>query len=77
VLKVPKVGASDNFLKLGGDSLLAAKVAVHVRKQYEIEFPIRALFEANLSELAQLIDVACSARAETTDSDQPRLTGSV
>jgi pyochelin synthetase len=58
VLNVPKVGMRDQFLRLGGDSLLAAKVALSIRKKYGINFPIRALFEADVANLAQLIGAA-------------------
>ncbi|WNG36167.1 amino acid adenylation domain-containing protein [Archangium violaceum] len=63
VLGVPRVGAEDNFLDLGGHSLLATQVMARLRPAFEVELPIRALFEApTLSGLARKIDEARARR---------------
>ncbi|MFL5349887.1 MAG: condensation domain-containing protein, partial [Hyalangium sp.] len=57
VLGVPRVGVEDNFFELGGHSLLATQVISRVRSAFEMELPVRALFEApTLGELARRID---------------------
>ncbi|PWU14788.1 MAG: non-ribosomal peptide synthetase, partial [Verrucomicrobia bacterium] len=45
LLTVPRVGRHDNFFELGGDSLLALHLAAWVRDQYEVDLPLRSLFE--------------------------------
>ncbi|MCF1495771.1 acyltransferase domain-containing protein [Agrobacterium vitis] len=47
LLGVEMVGGNDNFFELGGHSLLAVQVVTRLRKQLDIELPMRALlFEA-------------------------------
>ncbi len=59
VLGVPHVGALDNFFDLGGHSLMATQLISRIRNAFQIELPIRQVFEvANLAELARKIDQA-------------------
>jgi acyl-CoA synthetase (AMP-forming)/AMP-acid ligase II/acyl carrier protein len=45
ILKQEKIGIKDNFFELGGHSLLATQVISRLREAFEIEFPLRILFE--------------------------------
>ncbi|ARU63608.1 hypothetical protein CBW65_23280 [Tumebacillus avium] len=45
VLGVPKVGVCDNFFDLGGHSLLATQVITRLGREFNVEIPLRELFE--------------------------------
>ncbi|MGD1930339.1 MAG: beta-ketoacyl synthase N-terminal-like domain-containing protein [Leptolyngbyaceae cyanobacterium] len=47
LLGIEKVGIHDNFFELGGHSLLAIQAVTRLRKEFQVELPMRALlFEA-------------------------------
>ncbi|PZN81911.1 MAG: non-ribosomal peptide synthetase, partial [Candidatus Methylumidiphilus alinenensis] len=78
VLKRESIGRQDNFFELGGHSLLATKLVARIREAFQVELPIRAVFEhPRLSELAAAIDAATGAvrlpPIERQAADAPRV----
>ncbi len=45
VLGVDRIGIHDNFFDLDGHSLLATQVIARVRQSFDVELPLRSLFE--------------------------------
>lgn len=56
VLRLDQVGIYDNFLELGGDSLLASQVIARVIKTFQVEVPLRSLWGSpTVAEMAEII----------------------
>ncbi|MTJ48119.1 non-ribosomal peptide synthetase [Dolichospermum sp. UHCC 0259] len=65
ILDIKQVGNDNNFFELGGHSLLATRVISQIRKAFQIELPLRCLFESpTVSELAKEIEKATKAELQ-------------
>ncbi|HEV2855694.1 MAG TPA: SDR family NAD(P)-dependent oxidoreductase [Thermoanaerobaculia bacterium] len=57
LLGVGQLGIHDSFLDLGGDSLLAARLAARMRDTLGVELPVRLFFERpTVAELAEAVE---------------------
>jgi acyl carrier protein len=81
ILEIPEVGVTDDFFDSGGDSLLAMQLLARIRKQLEVEIPVRRLFDMpTIDRLAREIETAkangCAPRRDHTrpqPAQEPRL----
>ncbi len=71
MLDVDSVGVHDNFFLLGGDSLMAMRAAVHLRKALDVEVPVRVLFDSRtLADTALVIEDRLLAELEAMSDEQ-------
>jgi hypothetical protein len=60
ILGTGDVGKDDNFLLLGGESLLATQVASQIREEFGVEMSIRSILVGTVAEVAA--ELAASLR---------------
>src|SRR5216110_1427931 len=66
VLQRQEIGIHENFFKLGGHSLLATQVIARVHQAFQVDLPLRSLFEApTIEQFAQLIEAGMRERLFT------------
>jgi len=57
LLGLQRVGPHDNFFELGGHSMLAMQLVAKVRKRFNIDFPLKNVFERQtLAGMAEIIE---------------------
>jgi phthiocerol/phenolphthiocerol synthesis type-I polyketide synthase E len=71
LLGIHPIGIHDEFLRLGGNSLLAIKVAAELRETFQIELPLVALLRSStVSELALFVEDALLTMIEKMDESE-------
>ena len=71
VLAKDKIGINDNFFEIGGHSLLAVQIVSRVKEKYEVEFPLKVLFETTtIAAMANYIETVLWANADTEDDEE-------
>ncbi|ATE55701.1 amino acid adenylation protein [Actinosynnema pretiosum] len=73
LLGVPRVGADDDFFDLGGHSLLATRFTARVRHRFDVELPVRVVFDRPVvAELAEEVEALLAAKIQDMSDDQVR-----
>jgi amino acid adenylation domain-containing protein len=68
VLSLERVGIEDNFFDLGGHSLAATRLISQVIKKFQLEIPIKALFDApTVADMAEIISQHQAKRASDAE----------
>ncbi len=71
LLGVHPIGIHDEFLRLGGNSLLAIKVAAELREAFQIEFPLVALLSSpTVADIALFVEDALLTMIENMDESE-------
>ncbi|HEU4561211.1 MAG TPA: beta-ketoacyl synthase N-terminal-like domain-containing protein [Longimicrobium sp.] len=71
LLGVEHVGIHDDFFALGGHSLLATQIIARLKDMFELELPLKVIFEApTVAKLAVLVEEAILAEIEDLSEDE-------
>jgi acyl carrier protein len=71
LLGVDRVGVHDDFFALGGHSLLATQIIARLKDMFELELPLKVIFEApTIAKLAMLVEEAILAEIEELSEDE-------
>ena len=72
-LGVDAVGINDSFAELGGHSLLAIRIVAELRQAFQIDLPVRALFDApTVAELSHYIKQHIIAEIDALTDEEAR-----
>jgi acyl carrier protein len=71
LLGVQHVGIHDDFFALGGHSLLATQIIARLKDMFELELPLKVIFEApTVAKMAVLVEEAILAEIEGLSEDE-------
>ncbi|HEX5433759.1 MAG TPA: beta-ketoacyl synthase N-terminal-like domain-containing protein [Candidatus Angelobacter sp.] len=71
LLGVHPIGVHDEFLRLGGNSLLAIRVAAELRAAFQIDFPLEALLTSpTVADIALFVEDALLTLVENMDETE-------
>ncbi|MET9660822.1 amino acid adenylation domain-containing protein [Streptomyces sp. NPDC006510] len=61
-----RIGARQGFFRIGGNSVRAAQVIARIQEEFDVELPLRAVFERpTVARLAEAVEEAVTAEIET------------
>jgi len=59
ILNLKEVGVHDNFFDLGGYSLLATQIMSRINQLFNVQLPLRRLFEAGtIASMAEIVNIS-------------------
>ncbi|HYH79781.1 MAG TPA: beta-ketoacyl synthase N-terminal-like domain-containing protein [Longimicrobium sp.] len=71
LLGVEHVGVHDDFFALGGHSLLATQIIARLKDMFELELPLKVIFEApTVAKMAVLVEEAILAEIDELSDDE-------
>jgi amino acid adenylation domain-containing protein len=71
VLGLERIGIEDNFFDLGGHSLMAVQVLARVRAVFDVDVPLRRVFEAStIAQLALVIEEYLIEQLESLSEEE-------
>jgi amino acid adenylation domain-containing protein len=70
LLKLDEIGATDDFMELGGDSLFSLRLLIRIKVRFGVQFGVTEVFtEHSVRGMARLIEERSRGRAETAESE--------
>ena len=66
LLGIDNIGIRDNFFELGGHSLLATQMLTRIRDGFEVDLPLRTIFE--VSTIEGLAEIICAMKPTDVDT---------
>ena len=70
---IDEVGINDNFTRLGGHSLLAIRIVAELRRAFQVDLPVKALFDApTVAELSSYVKKLLIAEIEALTDEEAR-----
>jgi acyl transferase domain-containing protein/acyl carrier protein len=70
---IDAVGINDSFIRLGGHSLLAIRIVAELRRVFQIDLPVKALFDApTVAELSSYIKESLVAEIAALSDEEAR-----
>ena len=71
LLELTEVGVHEDFVELGGDSLIAARLVTRVNQRFQTDLSIREAFERNtIALLAELLENVLIAEIDSLSDEE-------